>query len=319
MRIINYKFYIKFILFIIFFSILFIEVIKNKNLIIKIINDNKIFFTYILFLQLFYHLILNYRAYVLYNKFSKKIISFSFWSKTFFKSLIFNISLNLTGTIYRALTLKKIGMKYEVFLAILYVLFFSYFITNFLCIVLELFFFTDITFYFKLIYLLAYLILTYFFFYSPKILNFFLKKFTLLKNYLKIIITINNFIISFNKKELLISKNFINIFGFSLILHLLEISIFIISYNIFFPKFSVEIILLLFAISFLLDRIPFLTNIVGSSEVLFGFFSTFLGLLFYEGMLIKFLIRLTGMFAIFISYIFFKYRFEKFRKIIKFI
>jgi hypothetical protein len=311
MRIINYKLYIKLFLFIIFFGVILFELIDNKYLIINILNNNIISLFYILLLQLFYLLILNLRTYSLYKKFSKKFLTINSWSIIFFKSLIFNISLNFAGTIYRALILKKFGIKYTLFLGILYLLFFSYFITTFLSITLELFFFTDISLNFKLIYFIIFFTFIFFIFYLPFILNFFLNKFVFLNSYILRIIDTNNFLFKFSKKELLNGENISNIYGLSFILHLIEISIFILSYNIFFPKFTTEIILLLFAISFLLDRIPFLSNILGSSEVIFAIFSTFLGVMFHEGLLIKFIIRLTGMLVIYVCYFFSSFRFKK--------
>jgi len=311
MRIINYKFYIKIFLFIIFFGVVLVQLIQNKYLIINVINNNTVTILCVLFLQVFYLLTLNFRTYLLYKKFSKKILTINYWSKIFFKSLIFNISLNFTGTIYRALTLKKIGIKYSLFLGILYLLFSSYFIVNFFCIIIELFFFTKFSLYFKVIYSIFYFILIFFILYLPNILNFFFRKFLRLNRNILKIINKNNFLINFSRKNFIDSKNIISIFGLAFVLHIIEISIFILSYNIFFPNFNVETLLLLFAVSFLLDRIPFLSNIIGSSEVLFAFLSKFFGLLFYEGLLIKFIIRITGVLAIFACYCFSSLSFKK--------
>lgn len=311
MRILDYKLYVKLCLFIIFFGVVLFQLIQNKHLIINIINNNIIILFYILLLQLLYFLILNFRTYSSYKIFSKKILTLNSWSKIFFKSLIFNVSLNFTGTIYRALALKKFGIKYNSFLGVLYVLFFSYFITNFLCIIVEVFIFTDVGLHFKLVYFSIFFILIFLIFNLTNILNFFLKKFILLNSYVIRITKTINFLVIFSKKELFNNKNIINFFGLSFVLHLVEILIFILSYNIFFHKFTTETLLLLFAVSFLLDRIPFLSNIVGSSEVIFAIFSTFLGVMFHEGLLIKFIIRLTGMLAISICYFFYSSRFKK--------
>lgn len=295
--------FLKLILISIFASILLLEIFYNKNLIINIISNNIIILLILLVLQLCYLLIYNFRTYSVYKNFLNKSVSIYFWSTFFFKSLIYNISINSAGTIYRALVLKKMGIKYEKFLSIFFLLFFSYFIINYFYILLEVFFFTDLSLKLKLTYLLIFLVLLVFFVLIPKILTIIFKKFVFSNINIKKIIYIFNFLVNFFKKKSL-NKNFYNIFILGSALHFFELLIFYFSCKIFIADFSFEKILLLFVVSFLLDRIPFVSSIVGSNEIIFGFFSTYLGLLFHEGVLIKFIIRLTGVIVIVFSFIY---------------
>jgi hypothetical protein len=303
MRIYYLNLFIKFILISIFVSILFLEIFHNKDLIINILNNNLIFLSIILTLQLFYLLIYNFRTYSVYKNFLSKSVSIYLWSIFFFRSLIYNISVNSAGTVYRALVLKKMGIGYVKFLAIFNLLFLSYFIINFFYILLEVFFFTDLNFKFKLAYFFIFLLLFIFCFSLPKLLILILKKLMFLGVNIKKIINILSFLInSFNKK--IFNNHFYSLFILGSALHFFELLIFYFSCKMFIVEISFEKILLLFAVSFLLDRIPFLSNIIGSNEIIFGFFSTYLGLLFHEGVLIKFLIRLTGITIIILSFIY---------------
>jgi len=300
----NFNIYIKIILFGIFFSILLTEVINNNDLIINILKNNKIIFFYILCLQTFYFFIYNFRTYSVYKIFLKKKISIHSWSHFFFKSLIYNISFNFIGTIYRAIILRRLGLKYEKFAAILYLLFFTYFIINLLFILLELFLLTQVNLSLKLLYILIFFIILFFFIYIPELSKIFLNKINLLNFYkTKIIYTIN-FLSTFYKKELFKKKNIFNILFLASILHLTELYIFYLTSNIFFLEISLEKILVLFIISFFLDRIPFLSNIIGSSEIIFGFLSIYFGLLFHEGIFIKFIIRITGIIIMLFFFLF---------------
>ena len=303
MRIYYLGIFIKLILISIFFSILLLEIINNKNLIINIIDNNITFLLILLILQLFYILIYNFRTYSLYKNFLKKSVSIYLWSTFFFRSLIYNISINSAGTIYRALILKRMGIKYVKFLAIFYILFISYFIINFFYVLLEIFFFTDLNLKIKLFYLFLFLLLLFICVALPKLLTLILKRIIFININVKKILNILSFLIKFFKKKSL-NKHFNSIFFLGSALHIFELLIFYISYKIFIIDISFEKILFLFAISFLLDRIPFLSNVIGSNEIIFGFLSTYLGLLFHEGVMIKFIIRFTGMLVVILSFIY---------------
>jgi len=165
--------FLKLILISIFVSILLVEIFYNKNLLKNIISNNIIFLLILLALQLFYLLIYNFRTYSVYKNFLNKSVSIYFWSTFFFKSLIYNISINSAGTIYRALVLKRMGIKYEKFLSIFFLLFFSYFIINYFYILLEVFFFTDLSLKLKLTYFLIFFLLLFFLILIPKIIIIF--------------------------------------------------------------------------------------------------------------------------------------------------
>ena len=74
---------------------------------------------------------------------------------------------------------------------------------------------------------------------------------------------------------------------------------------IFLNTINFEVILLLFSLSFILNRTPFISSLPGLNEIIFGYLSTAYGLFFLDGALIQILLRLNIYVAIFLNLIFF--------------
>ena len=72
--------------------------------------------------------------------------------------------------------------------------------------------------------------------------------------------------------------------------------------NIVLINLELETLLILFGISFILDRVPYISNIPGINEVLFASISIPLGLYFEQGLLLKLLLRLIAIISIIINY-----------------
>ena len=86
---------------------------------------------------------------------------------------------------------------------------------------------------------------------------------------------------------------------------LFELYIFYLSSLIIQSDLAIKSVLILFGLSFILDRIPLISNIPGMNEILFVSISIPLGLFFYEGLILKLILRITGIISIFINYLVF--------------
>jgi len=298
------KTYLKYFSFIIFFICIFIvslEVYNNINFITDLIALNFKYVYILLVLQFFFLFLYNYRFFFSYNFFLKKKIKFSHWTYYFLKSLIYNNLLNFLGTVYRALFLKKRGISYVKSTGILYLLYFSYLFLSLFLILFGTLFFTNLILVLKILFILFSLAIFFFIYFLKKIITFIIKRKILAKITYSVI---NEFFIFKNyfKKKSLNNFFILNLFGNGAILFVIEIFIFFFAYRIFFSDSYYSNIFLLFAILFILDKIPFIGNIIGVSEILYGFIFVNVGLDFYQGVVIKLICRVTGIIALVASY-----------------
>ena len=298
------KTYLKYFSFIIFFICIFIvslEVYNNINFITDLIANNFQYVYILLVLQFIFLFLYNYRFFFSYNFFLKKKIKFSHWTYYFFKSLIYNNLLNFLGAVYRALFLKKRGISYVKSTGILYLLYFSYLFLSLFLILFGTLFFTNLILVLKILFILFSLAIFFFIYFLKKIITFIIKRKILAKITYSVI---NDFFIFKNyfKKKLLNNFFILNLFGNGAILFVIEIFIFFFAYRIFFADSYYSNIFLLFAILFILDKIPFIGNIIGVSEILYGFIFVNVGLDFYQGVVIKLICRMTGIIALVTSY-----------------
>jgi uncharacterized membrane protein YbhN (UPF0104 family) len=209
--------------------------------------------------------------------------------------------LNFLGTVYRALFLKKRGISYVKSTGILYLLYFSYLFLSLFLILFGILFFTNFILLQKFFFILFSLAAFFFIFFLKEIITFLFKK----KILVKILYSaINEFFIFKNyfKKKFLNIFFLINLFGIGAILFIIEMFIFFFAYRIFFSDYYYLNIFLLFAIVFILDKIPFIGNIIGLSEILYGFIFVHIGLDFYQGAIVKLICRMTGIIALVTSY-----------------
>ena len=136
---------------------------------------------------------------------------------SFFESLIFNLLISHTGSVYRAIETNKRGLEYNKFIGIYYILFTSYILINS---------FNKI---FKT-YALIYLFIT-------------------TQSFLK--------------------RTVLYLLGYGIAIHLVELYIFYISSVIIQSDLAIKSVLILFALNFILDRIPLISNIPDINEILF--------------------------------------------------
>ena len=100
-------------------------------------------------------------------------------------------------------------------------------------------------------------------------------------------------------------KNNITFCIYTVLIHFVELLIFFMIFFIFLNTINFEVILLLFSLSFILNRTPFISSLPGLNEIIFGYLSTAYGLFFLDGALIQILLRLNIYVAIFLNLIFF--------------
>ena len=80
--------------------------------------------------------------------------------------------------------------------------------------------------------------------------------------------------------------------------------LFYFSFNIFLGETTMSKVIILFGISFVLDRIPIIRDVPGFSEVIFATVLIPFGFEFTYSLLTKFLLRFTGIIALGVNYIF---------------
>lgn len=267
------------------FYVLYLEYQKS------LINLNELFFKnslkllLILFLYVVFLNSLSFRTFFYLKRITLYSENFLNWSKVFYITSLMNIVFFGTGHITRILYLKKnnIGIKdYSVMMIILFII---TFITYLFCFFFELFILTNEILYFILILSLYLLVISFLFLISI------LKK----NNYLK-----NNFNFFLNSIKKYYSE-FENIFKKKIFLlkiiiitsliHILELIIFLMISSVLISDSNLFKLFVLFFIYFILNRIPFFSNIPGINEIVIGYFGFSLGFYFFESAMINLLMR----------------------------
>ncbi len=289
---------------------LFYELYKNFNYIETKFTENKNNFFIIILINIIFHNLLSLRNFSLYKICAKYTGKFNDWSQIFFESLIFNVLISHTGSIYRAIETKKRGLEYKKYIGIFYILFTSYILINVMMIIIEMMFLQEVSFQFKLNLFLIFLILSVLIIYSPKIVNIFIKYNILKKKFQKSnlvnkIIKNYELIYLFIATQSFLKKTVLYLLVYGIIIHFFELYIFYLSSLIIQSDLAIKSVLILFGLSFILDRIPLISNIPGMNEILFASISIPLGLFFYEGLILKLILRITGIISIFINYLVF--------------
>tara|TARA_B110000003_G_scaffold263101_1_gene286405 strand:- start:99 stop:1067 length:969 start_codon:yes stop_codon:yes gene_type:complete len=297
--------YLRLVIFFVIVAYLLFKADYNLNQIYEKINTGFYSILLIIFLHILHLNFVNMRMFLVFKLGLKKFIDYFSWMKLYFESLGMNIVLSHTGTAYRAYELKKKGIQYRSFLSFFYILFFSYVIFNMIFILLELIIFLDGDLKLKLYYIaflifviVGFLILPIF---LHKLFNFLRKK--LMKNFFGYIYKIQNSI-NLQIKKILYDKNILKVlFGFGLINHIFEISLFYFSFNVFLGETAPSTLVILFGLSFILDRIPIIRDIPGFSEVLFATATIPFGFDFTYSLLTKFLLIFTGIISLLFNYV----------------
>jgi hypothetical protein len=256
---------------------------------------SEIFF--ILFYAAFFFNIINLRAFLLLKSSVRYAYSYSDWSKLYFESLIVNSIISFSGTVYRAIQLKKRNINYTKFIAISYLLFGSYISISLIFISLELLFINKI---FSEINIILVAILILIIFFGPTILENLIKvffKFKILGKYLESsrkLFEILKKIFSKKKTIIILCLN-------TIIIHIFEIGLFYLVCTIFLNNINAQTIIILFAASFIIDQIPFFSEIPGAGEIILGLVAVPLGIFFVDGAIIKLTLRLLNYFSILLN------------------
>lgn len=273
-------FFLKIITYIIVIYLLINKI--NYEDVLKITSDlNLLIFLFAIILFSFMFLIQSYYHYKLTNLIYKLDIDFKQWIQIFFKSTLFNTILPFTGTAYRAIILKKIGLSYKNFflilstIAIMYLGFFSYIFLN-----LVLFF------KYGFLYPILLIILSLILF------------FTLYKKFYAILKYFNlKFFIAL---DIIFYKKALTFFILQFIFDFLVLLICIYSLSLYF---SFEKIYYIFSTNYFVDRIGFY-NYPGFGEYFMGIFFQILGFTFTSGAILKLIIRISQWLSIFLTFFF---------------
>jgi uncharacterized membrane protein YbhN (UPF0104 family) len=251
----------------------------------------------LLFCVIIFFNLINLRAFLLIKSSIGYAYSYSDWSKLYFESSIVNSFILFTGTVYKAIQLKKRDVNYTKFIATSYLLFSSYISISLIFVSLELLFIKKI---FPVAYIFLVTILVFFLFFGPTILENLIRlffKFKILSKYtgstLKLFEILKKF---FSKKKTIIILCFNTI-----IVHIFEIGIFYLAFTIFLDNANVETIIILFAVNLIVDRIPFFSGIPGVSEIVLGTTGVLLGIIFTDVAIIKLSLRLLNYLSILLN------------------
>ena len=257
---------------------------------------SEIFFI-LLYAAIFFN-IFNLRAFLLTKSSVGYAYSYSDWSKLYFESLIVNSFISLSGSVYRAIQLKKRNINYTKFIATSYLLFGSYFSISLIFISLELLFIKKI---FSEIYIiLAAILILIIFFFGPTILENLIKfffKFKILGKHLESLRKLFEILKKIFSKKKIIIILCLN----TIIVHIFEIGLFYLVCTIFLNNINAQTIIILFAASFIIDQVPFFSETPGAGEIILGLVGVPLGIFFVDGAIIKLSLRLLNYFSILLN------------------
>jgi hypothetical protein len=294
----NFKKYLKFFFFLICVGFLFYKFNENFSDILGRLQLRIFEISFILFCTVIFLNIINLRAFLLIKSSVGYAYSYSDWSKLYFASLIINLIIPFSGTVYRAIELKKRDINYTKFIAVNYLLVGSYISISLLLASLELLFINKN---FSIAYItLAGILILIIFFFSPIILENLIEfffKFKVLSRYLKSALKLFKILKKTFSKKKIIAILYLN----TIIVHIFEIALFYLVCSIFLENLNIQTIIILFAVSFIFDRIPFVAEIPGLSEIILGFLSLSLGFFFVDGAIIKLLLRLLNYISILLN------------------
>ena len=289
----NLKKYLKFLIFLLCVGFITYklndssEILKDKKL-----NLHELYFIFTI--SLIFFSVISFRAFLLIKYSIGYSYSYLDWAKLFFESLILNSAVPFSGIAYKAFHLKKRDVNYTQFVAISYLLIGSYILITLIFVLLELLLLLK---FYSLIYMIVVGLLTFIILLSPIILEKFIKFLIKLKIFNKYLRSLYNLIEIF--KNILIKKYLLIILSLNtIIVHIFEIIIFYLMCVYFLDNINLYIVITFFAASYLLDRIPFVAEIPGTSEVILGTIGVPFGIYFVDGVIIKLSIRFLNYLSI---------------------
>ena len=298
---IKIKSYIRNIFFLFFVCFIIYQINLNLEFILSNIFNN--YYTLLLAILAYVSIfqLISVKSFYALKKGFKFKKNFKEWSQIFYESIIIQETiLSHVGFVYRSFFLKRNGLNVNKIVSFFTLLTFIFISTNFILIYLELNFFGAIKmkhqFHFFLIFILI--------IFSPKILieilkiNFF-KKINILK---KVIKSLKKVIIKI--REIIKNKVlFLNLIYFEIIIHFHYLILFFLSISFLSLKIELPTIIIMFGVSFLIDRLPFISSIPGLRESVFAILTTTVGLNFYEGFFIKLFLRILSLISLSINYL----------------
>lgn len=289
----NYHKYLKLFIFVICLGFITYTLFNN----IEILNDlkqNKAKIFILVFISIAYVNIVIFRSFLFLTGSVKYTYSFLDWSKLYCECILLNVSLPLSGLIYKGIQLKKRSINYTQYIAISYFLMGTYISISMFLVLLETLFIQKVFSFFIISLIGLIIFLIYLSTIILKVLVNYMMKFKRLKKYIKsfdyLIKALNN---SYEKKKAL-SILFLN----TIIVHAVEVIMFYMICNFFLDNVNIQVILGLFVASFILDRIPFVSEIPGISEIILGLLFLPLGLYFADGIIIKLTLRIINYISI---------------------
>ena len=291
---------------------------ENYKNVLENINPNLNSLLFLLILRVVAHTLLSFRMFSFIKHTSNFNLKYINWSNLYFLTGLINASpLWGAGHIVRSYEMKQNNYSHKEYLAMFNFIYFWGILVNSLIIILLLFLFDKN----QNIYIfssVSSLLLISIPFISKKIINFFRKLVQKLKQ-LNFILKLKFFryiidkiisIIGISDKILRL-KVFINFSFITILLSFLELLMFFLIFKFLFQFTDVNIVLMFFTLNFLIKKIPSIDGILGLKESLLGLYAQYLGLLFLEGVVISFFMRLLNILSIFINYLIYLF-FKKF-------
>lgn len=285
-KIINKQILNKILRTLFFLCIIFIfyKIYENYNFIKLQLIKNKYEAIILLFLFVSYQILLSFKNFFLLGNYTKINFNFAKWQEVFFTSILYNIVISFTGTIYRAKKIKDVGVSYFKYASMLYFNYYIYIIfTLFVFQILLIIFynsFKDIN--YLVFFFLAFFLILYFI--PNAIVNFINKKKIIIKIFFfKRIFNFINLIKKILKNKSLI---FFSIF-FNFFIFLFEILIFYLICKIFYNDLITLDFILLYISKFVLDVLFITGTLFSFNEILFAILSYNLGFNFDISLFIR--------------------------------
>lgn len=292
----NLKKYLKFFIFLLCVGFITYKLNDSTELLReKTLNISDIYFIFII--SLIFFNIISFRAFLLIKYSTRYSYSYLDWSRLHFESLILNSVIPLSGIVYKAVNLKKRHVNYTQFLAVSYLLVGSYISITLVLVLLELLLLLK---FYSMIFIIIAGTLIFTILFSPVILEKFIKFFMKLKILDKYLGSLYNLIEIL--KKILIKKYLLIILSLNtMVVHLFEIIIFYLICVFFIDNINLHIVITLFAASYVIDRIPFVSEIPGASEIIIGTIGVPFGIYFIDGVIIKLSIRFLNYLSVLLN------------------
>lgn len=273
-----------------------IYIYYNKDNIFEI----KINFIYLYLCVVFhfiYHFLLNIRSfYIIKKKFTKKI-SYLNWGLNFHSSILFQETIiQQSAMIIKSIFLRTFNIEYNKLASFFYYGLVTHVLVNIFLVLLEINLIVNMPIDLFIIQIILFFFSVLFIYFIPIVINLFFQG---VKNkYInkRVKLFFYNLRRNQNYFFLDLKLSFFNL-TITTVGHFFEIFVFFCIHQLLFFDSSIELIIILYGISVISDRIPIISSIPFMREFLFGFISTFFGLNFFDGFLIKTFMKMSAIFV----------------------